>query len=91
MDWDKLADVLYIKVEGISDFDIDNIDSDKYPGVIKRMNRSTNECVGFIIHDFSLIFPNDAKKSEEVIKELLIASIYKTTAADRKNCLPMSA
>ena len=91
MDWDKLTDVLYIKVEDISDFDIDNIDSDKYPGVIKRMKRSTNECVGFIIHDFSCIFPNDAKKNEKEIKELLIASMHKTTAVDSKNCLPMSA
>lgn len=82
MDWDRTTDVLEILSEGTADENIINVDSLKFPGVVKRIHRLTGDCIGFTIHDFSLRFPADAKKSESVIMELLIESMRRTTQAD---------
>lgn len=82
MSWDKLSDVLYIILEDVDEDHVNNVDSLKIPGVVKRMSTLTNECVGFIIHDFSIRFPHDAKKPEADIKELLVESMRRTNAAN---------
>ena len=95
MNWDRLSDVLYIRVESVDDRDIINTESSKYPGVIKRISDSTGECVGFIIHDFSSRFKGDSFRSEKEIKDLLVQSMQlsmeKKISAEDKACLPMSA
>ena len=53
LDIDKIADVLYVMRAGHDPDKLANIDSDRVPGLVKRIDPKTNECVGFMIHSFS--------------------------------------
>jgi len=52
VDWDKENDIIYVLKKGFDPDSLLNVDSDKVPGVVKRMDPQSNECVGFIIDSF---------------------------------------
>ncbi len=70
MNWDRLGDVMYIIREGYVSDDLINMDSSKVPGVVKRIDPETRQCVGFIITSYSYRFKAYLNLPEEQIKSL---------------------
>ena len=78
LDYDKVADVLYVVRAG---YDLDvliNEDSEKIPGFVKRIDPASRECVGFMIYSFSVRFPKEVEYEAEHLKTLMDFSLKLT-------------
>lgn len=78
LDYDRVNDTVFFLKRGINSANLINIDSEKFPGIIKRIDPKTRQCVGFTIDCFSRLFPANACASEMTLKELLVMSIAMT-------------
>jgi hypothetical protein len=77
-DWDRVADVMYVIRSGFNSDCLSNIDSEKIPGIVKRIDPETDECVGFIMHNFSKMFPANVHTNDEQLRHLLDISLALT-------------
>ena len=78
LDWDKIADVLYVVRTG---YDLDaliNVDSERVPGFVKRIDPVSRECVGFLVNSFSLRFPKYVSYDMEHLRFLMDLSLKLT-------------
>ena len=64
LDWDEKADVLNVVREGFDLNALVNEDSERVPGFVKRIDPASGECVGFIVHSFSVRFPEEVSCME---------------------------
>ena len=71
IDLDKTADILYVLRSGYDINNLINVDSDRVPGLIKRIDPITQECVGFMFNSFSVRFKNYVDCNEEHLKALM--------------------
>ena len=78
LEWDEVADVLYVLREGYDADTLINTDSQKVTGFVKRMDPVSNECVGFYIHGFRQRFPQYAHHNIEDLKSLMDISLKLT-------------
>ena len=86
-DWDKIADVMYVIRQGYDASALVNMDSDKLPGIVKRIDPQTEECVGFIMHDVSKMFPVNVHTNNEQLRNWLDISLNMT---NERHCLRTS-
>lgn len=77
-DYDKEMDIMYLIRDGYDSGKLSNIDSDRIPGIVKRTEPETGECVGFIIHGVSRLIPSSLLENEKQLKTYLCMSLDKT-------------
>lgn len=75
INWDKEMDVMNVARQGVDLDVLVNVDSKKVPGIVKRIDPQTGECVGFIIDGFSQLFPRFVDCDEAVLQNLLSVSL----------------
>lgn len=85
VDWDQESDVLYVLKSGYETARLQNVDSDRVHGVVKRIVPETGECVGFIIDSFSYVLPAHSKQSIESLQQIFEESIELTNRVARSS------
>jgi hypothetical protein len=78
IDFDRTADVLYVIRNGYNPDTLANIDSDRVPGLVKRIDAKTNECVGFLIHSFSHRFQSYVDCNQDHLAVLMDLTLKMT-------------
>ena len=81
LDWDKTADILYVVREGYDLNSLVNVNSDKAPGFVKRIDPKSRQCVGFMVHSFSVRFASHTNCDEGLLRSLMDASLRLTNEA----------
>ena len=66
LDWDEIADVLYVVRAGYDLNALINENSERVPGFVKRIDPASNECVGFMVHSFSIRFPGEGRNMDRL-------------------------
>lgn len=87
LDWDREADIMTVVRDGVHLDSLINIDSERIPGIVKRIDPSSQECVGLIIHGFSSRFPGYVDFGKDQLKLLLDMSLHLT---NERNSLKMA-
>lgn len=81
IDWDKEADVVYVLEQGFDADDLIHIDSDKHPGIVKRIDPETDRCVGFVFESFTHFFPAHKDCDVSTLSDLMQRSLDLTNQA----------
>lgn len=87
VDYDRENDVMYVLREDYQGKVTENIDSEKYPYVVKRLDPSSKICVGFTIAGFSQHFSKHVNDSQETLERLFQESLNRT---NQSSDLPIS-
>ena len=77
LDWDRIADVLYVVREGYDLNTLINENSERVAGFVKRIDPVSRECVGFMVHSFSSRFPKEINDLER-LKSMMDLSLKLT-------------
>lgn len=78
LNWDRETDILSTVRAGVNLDSLINVDSDRLPGIVKRIDPMSHECVGLIIHGFSARFAGYVDCDEQHLKSLMDVSIHLT-------------
>lgn len=78
VDFDKEMDIIYCILDGYDSDSLRNIDSEKIPGVVKRTDLESGECLGFIIHGASRLISTPILADAAKLMNFLSLSIDKT-------------
>ena len=78
LQFDEVADVLYVLREGYDSDALINTDSEKVTGFVKRIDPASGECVGFYILGFVQRFPQYSDRTDEDLKSLMDISLKLT-------------
>ncbi|OGW88150.1 MAG: hypothetical protein A3G33_02685 [Omnitrophica bacterium RIFCSPLOWO2_12_FULL_44_17] len=75
VDWDKETDIMCAVRSGYDLGLLVNVDSVRVPGIVKRIDPRTQQCVGFIMHGFSKLIPGRSNLDLDQIKALINISL----------------
>jgi hypothetical protein len=87
LDLDEVADILYVVRAGYDLNLLINEDSERVPGFVKRIDPISNECVGFMVHRFSVRFPEETGNMDR-LKYMMDLSLRLT---NEKTSVPKAA